>query len=386
MKLRLFLVRNQAAILVLCALLQRMPVVKHLIQFEKALSAPLANLIRSATVTAASLGGFHGIAGATTFNINPATPATAKVGENFQMVFAITGTPEPARSWGLIGSLPPGLSIVDMTDGILNNGVGSLIGIPTLPGNFSFSLQPWDRNNLSGDTTTPIVINILVEAVALPPTIASEPLSISVLPGNRAQFFFSFDGGGTVQWAKDGQAIDGATGASLVIDTALVSDAGSYTATVSNEAGQATTTPATLTVTEGISSKLVNLSNLTAVGTARPITSPGFVIAGNAAKTVLVRGIGPELAGFGVGDFLADPQITVFRGTSPFASNDDWQVGTDAARLEAAMNQVAPGLPLADQSKSSAVLLTLAPGGYSAQVSGVNGAIGSLLFEVYEVD
>ena len=55
-------------------------------------------------------------------------------------------------------------------------------------------------------------------------------------------------------------------------------------------------------------------------------------------------------------------------------------------QLQNATSQVAPNLPLDNDSKSSAVLLTVPPGIYSAQVSGVDGAIGSVLFEVYEID
>ena len=51
-----------------------------------------------------------------------------------------------------------------------------------------------------------------------------------------------------------------------------------------------------------------------------------------------------------------------------------------------AINTAAVGLsPLAIGSGDSAILTTLAPGGYTAQVSGVGGTTGVALVEIYEV-
>jgi hypothetical protein len=105
---------------------------------------------------------------------------------------------------------------------------------------------------------------------------------------------------------------------------------------------------------------------------------------------VLVRGIGPGLTQFNVAGVIADPKITVINsaGTS-IASNDDWgtPVGTGAAtaaQLSAAFTAVG-AFNLTTGSKDSAVLLSLAPGNYTAQITASTGASGVGLVEVYEV-
>ena len=50
----------------------------------------------------------------------------------------------------------------------------------------------------------------------------------------------------------------------------------------------------------------------------------GFVITGAAARTVLIRGLGPGMADFGVRTALADPQLELFSGPKSLAANDHW--------------------------------------------------------------
>ncbi len=128
------------------------------------------------------------------------------------------------------------------------------------------------------------------------------------------------------------------------------------------------------------SPRLVNVSVLKSIGSGLTI---GFTIAGTAPKAVLIRAIGPTLAGFGVSSPVADPQLQLFRSGSnqPIATNGDWS-GT--AELAAAFTAVgAFGLPLT--SKDAVLLTTLAPGGYSVLVVGTAAGMGTALVEVYEV-
>jgi hypothetical protein len=126
--------------------------------------------------------------------------------------------------------------------------------------------------------------------------------------------------------------------------------------------------------------RLLNVSVLKPIGAGLTV---GFTIAGTAPKAVLIRAIGPTLAGFGVGTPVADPQLALFRsGTSePMATNDNW-AGTPALS-SAFVNVGAFALPAT--SRDAALLATLPPGGYSVVVTGVAGAAGSALVEVYEV-
>ncbi|MDB6126367.1 MAG: putative esterase, partial [Verrucomicrobia bacterium] len=130
--------------------------------------------------------------------------------------------------------------------------------------------------------------------------------------------------------------------------------------------------------------KVVNMSTRGEVRTADSIMIAGFVITGNVPKRVLIRGVGPTLAGFGVPDSLLNPIVKLYLGQTLVATNNDWGTGGDAATLSTVAAQIG-AFPLDTGSKDSVILITLAPGIYSAQVSGVGGTTGVVLLEVYEV-
>jgi hypothetical protein len=145
-----------------------------------------------------------------------------------------------------------------------------------------------------------------------------------------------------------------------------------------------------ITVTQGGSSRLTNISTRALVQTDANVMIGGFIIGGDTPKTVLVRAIGPSLANFNVPGALANPFLQLFSGQTPIAENDDWQVSLplcqqsghtcgDAAAIGATGS--APSHPL-----EAALLITLPPGPYTAIVSGVGGSTGVGLVEVFEVD
>ncbi|MES2693042.1 MAG: hypothetical protein V4773_06180, partial [Verrucomicrobiota bacterium] len=108
-------------------------------------------------------------------------------------------------------------------------------------------------------------------------------------------------------------------------------------------------------------SRLVNVSARMNVTTGEGTLIAGFVIAGNAPKTVLIRGTGPTLTSFGVTDVLADPQIAVFSGSAQIASNDNWGTGASTtAQISAASVQVG-AFGLVAGSRDAALLVTLQP-------------------------
>ena len=131
----------------------------------------------------------------------------------------------------------------------------------------------------------------------------------------------------------------------------------------------------------GNSPRLVNVSTRNQVGTGDNILIFGFFVDGTAAKNVLIRAVGPRLADLGVSGALSDPRFEVLRVSSstPIAANDNWDAGL--ATTFAAVG----AFPLTVGSRDAALVTSLAPGGYTVQVSGVNGAVGEALVEIYEV-
>ena len=120
----------------------------------------------------------------------------------------------------------------------------------------------------------------------------------------------------------------------------------------------------------------------------KPITTgdtltAGFVIGGATSKTVLIRAVGPTLAlaPFNVAGVMADPKLDLFSGQTVINSNDNWGGGTV---LETAFINVG-AFALGATSRDAALLVTLQPANYTAQVTGVNGSAGVVLVEVYEV-
>jgi len=131
---------------------------------------------------------------------------------------------------------------------------------------------------------------------------------------------------------------------------------------------------------------MVNLSVRGRAGSGDDTLITGFVI-GARSRTVLIRGVGPALATFGVSGALADPTVTVFdsKGTL-VAQNDNWSSGgaTATAVLTAAAQKTG-AFTLTANSLEAALLATLVPGAYSVHVRGATSASGIALIEVYEV-
>lgn len=126
--------------------------------------------------------------------------------------------------------------------------------------------------------------------------------------------------------------------------------------------------------------RLMNTSARAQVGVGDRILIPGTVISGIGSRRLLIRAIGPSLAQFGVTGLLANPIVAVMSGSTAIAINDDWSTSSNAVEISNASTQV-NAFPLALGSKDSAVIVTLAPGSYTIQVSGSDGGAGTALVE-----
>lgn len=131
--------------------------------------------------------------------------------------------------------------------------------------------------------------------------------------------------------------------------------------------------------------RLTNISARSQVGTGAEVLVAGFVIGGTGTKNLLIRGVGPTLGNFGVTGSLTDPQLTLFRSengsSTQVQSNDNW----DSSTLLATANRVgAFELPVG--SFDAGMLVNLAPGAYTVQLSGVSDGTGVGLIEVYDAD
>jgi phospholipase/lecithinase/hemolysin len=124
----------------------------------------------------------------------------------------------------------------------------------------------------------------------------------------------------------------------------------------------------------------LNLSTRLTVGTGEDVLIGGFIITGTDSKEVILRGLGPSLAVNGVPlpDRLADPALDLYQGNTLVMSNNNWK-DTQQSEIEAT------GIPPADDLES-AIVITLAPGTYTAVLRGNDGGTGNGLVEVYDLD
>jgi hypothetical protein len=128
--------------------------------------------------------------------------------------------------------------------------------------------------------------------------------------------------------------------------------------------------------------RLVNISSRGRVTPDDGVLIGGFVVTGNSPKTLLIRGIGPALTNFGVAGALADPALTIYQDSKAISTNEGW--ANSAAITTAAIQTGAFMLPTG--SKDAAVVITLNPGAYTAQIkSAKNASSGVALIEIYEV-
>jgi hypothetical protein len=168
------------------------------------------------------------------------------------------------------------------------------------------------------------------------------------------------------------------TGTGGTIAGSVNSD-GSLRGTLSN--GNTTAALVGLSEATQRSDRLVNLSSrLRTSSEASRAMIAGFVVAGTEARPMLIRAIGPSLGTFGVSGALANPRLQLFNSAGTLvAENEDW--GNNAG-VAAAAEQVG-AFKLDAASRDAAILITLAPGAYTAQVA-TNGGDGVALVEVYD--
>lgn len=144
-------------------------------------------------------------------------------------------------------------------------------------------------------------------------------------------------------------------------------------------------TPATLA---GDTAVFVNISTRARCEIGDNVTIGGFVINGSTPKRVLIRAVGPSLTAHGIAasEVLVDPMITVNRGSTAIANNDDWTTNANAAEITSVSAQIGAAALQAGDGTSSALLMTLDPGVYTFVTSGKSGTSGIVLVEVYDAD
>ncbi len=286
--------------------------------------------------------------------------------------YSVTAANGPILFYSASG-LPAGLSFNTLT--------GLVSGTPTQSGTFNVTFTATNARGQSAVSSTTFTI------AAGPPSITSgtvvvatlgQPFAYQIQATNSPR---RFDLRGTAA-LPSGLGLDAASG--LISGTPAALGRYQVTLAAENDAGVGTAL-LDVTVSNTDVGRLVNLSILTNISAGDPFFTVGAVVGGSGTsgtKPLLIRAAGPSLAQLGVGGALADPKLDLFSGQTVTGSNDNWG-GT--ATLSAAFTAVGAFAYSGAGSRDAALYNPTQPAGaYTIQVSGVGGATGTVIAELYD--
>jgi hypothetical protein len=236
-------------------------------------------------------------------------------------------------------------------------------------------------------TTTPIAFDV----EPAPPVVTPASERVSAQSGRDLTLAVQVnDDAGQLEyrWERNGQNVSPPewwlNGPALYLPHVGQTDAGTYILYVRNVLGATSSSPP-IVVTIDDSSRFANLSTRAFVGAGEQTMIAGFTVPGASARTLLIRGVGPGLARFGVPAPLANPRITLYRGTTATGYwSEDWNANGNE-NIDPIFAKVG-AFPLDPASKDAVIIPTLAPGSYTVQLEAKPGQSGTALIEIYEDD
>jgi cyclophilin family peptidyl-prolyl cis-trans isomerase len=262
---------------------------------------------------------------------------------------------------------------------------------PLAVGSVTIAVRAVDSNGNASLATT-FSVNVPAESL-LAPVFTSHPVSQTVALGGTVVLNAAAAGGDTnlfpltYQWFRNGFPIAAPSSRYLVLRGVAAGDAGDYTCRATNAIGPTISLPATVTVVPATAletGRLVNLAIRTEAGALDEALIIGFAVGDNRTsgnKPLLVRGIGPSLAQFGVRNAMPDPVLEVYRGAERIAENDNWSGNTEIAVRTSQVGAFAFSGAL---SLDSAAAITSAVGSYTVQLRDKSAGAGTVLAEVYD--
>ncbi len=112
----------------------------------------------------------------------------------------------------------------------------------------------------------------------------------------------------------------------------------------------------------------------------------GFVVSGVGEKRLLIRGVGPSLAGLGVDNPVEDPKLKLYRfgESEALMENDNWVTG-NVPSIQEISNSVG-AFPLLLDGDDAAIVVSAVPGLYWLHVTNKVTRKGTALVEIYDLD
>jgi hypothetical protein len=262
------------------------------------------------------------------------------------------------------------------------------VGVAASPAGDIYVADTGNNSIRSGHAATvPLIVAQPVDQIVAPGQ--TTVFSIQVTDESAATFGWIYSSDGGLSWTNlaNGSGISGSAGPQLVIQGASAAEDGEYACAVSFTGGSVQSAQATLSIQNSSTpGTLTSVSARAFVGTGDNILIGGFYIAGSTSATVLVQAIGPALAPYNVTGTLQHPALAIHQTQNGkdvvLYSNTGW--GSSPALTAAAAAAYAQPV-LTPGSADSELLLTLPPGGYTAEVTGADGGTGVALCAIYQV-
>jgi hypothetical protein len=319
----------------------------------------------------------------------PSDPVVAGAPVILQQPMNMTVSPGGTAAFAVVATGDPSLTYQWRKNGLpISGAAGPLLTLTGVTisdiGNYRVVVANSVGSVLSRTATLIVSLSAPVNEA---PTITQQPMSATVLTGSTVTFAVTATGtpAPSYQWDKNGVAISGATNPALTLAGVSANDGANYRVVVTNNAGSVTSAPATLTVVSRYVAPPVEpqrsiLVTTVEVRNAYSWVATSFEVPAGSPQRYLVRVLGPTLAAVGGTGAIADPKFDLYQGGSPTLSNDNWGGGAD---IVIASSQMGATPFVSANSLDAAFIVTLSPGYAVVVVSGVNGATGNALVEVY---
>jgi hypothetical protein len=164
---------------------------------------------------------------------------------------------------------------------------------------------------------------------------------------------------------------------------------GTFLVTITATNGNGTTAETlTVSIAPLAYARIANFSARAMSGVGSDTLIVGFVVS-DGPKSLLLRGVGPTLASFGITSPLDDPSLVLDSSGFTIATNSTWETnssGQSQVPVITATDAQVGAFALPAGSADSALLAEVNGGPYTASVLSPNGSSGVALMEIYDAD